>query len=277
MLSLGMAYFFWGLNILLNAGVDNIMGMALLVLGGISPTVAAMILISRKSKKERSIFFNKLVLFKSIKFQYWLFIILLPLVILFTAIGSTLFLTNSASVVTAKTFQPFLNIVPFAITVLIMGPVPEEIGWRGYLLGALETKFSLLKASLLLAAVWSLWHLPLFFIKDYPLSQMLNQPVSMIAYFILLFPKSIVYSWLFIKTGRSIAAAILFHFFINFYGMIWETSVATQYAELVVWTVLAVLIILKIFCHKGSKAQRIAKFFLPQGSLRKPQSSQGSS
>ena len=36
----------------------------------------------------------------------------------------------------------------------------EEIGWRGYILPRLQTKFNALTASLILGLIWSFWHLP---------------------------------------------------------------------------------------------------------------------
>ena len=41
----------------------------------------------------------------------------------------------------------------------------EELGWRGYVLDRLQEKRSALVSSLILGVVWSLWHLPLFFVQ----------------------------------------------------------------------------------------------------------------
>jgi len=51
----------------------------------------------------------------------------------------------------------------FLLMTLLYGPLPEELGWRGYGLDALRTSMNLLEASLVLAAFWGLWHLPLHF------------------------------------------------------------------------------------------------------------------
>jgi CAAX protease family protein len=59
-----------------------------------------------------------------------------------------------------------LTIVPFALGVFVHGPFPAELGWRGYVLDRLQSRWNVVVSSLILGAIWALWHLPLFFIKD---------------------------------------------------------------------------------------------------------------
>ena len=47
---------------------------------------------------------------------------------------------------------------------LCFGGGLEEGGWRGYLLPALQTKMPFLLSSIITSVIWSLWHLPYFFI-----------------------------------------------------------------------------------------------------------------
>lgn len=53
----------------------------------------------------------------------------------------------------------------FAGFVLVLGPVPEEIGWRGYALDRLQNRWSALGASLGPRRGWAAWHIPLFFME----------------------------------------------------------------------------------------------------------------
>lgn len=50
---------------------------------------------------------------------------------------------------------------------IAIGCIGEELGWRGFLLPGLLCRFSPLKSSLILGAIWELWHLPLRFLMLY--------------------------------------------------------------------------------------------------------------
>jgi membrane protease YdiL (CAAX protease family) len=50
------------------------------------------------------------------------------------------------------------------IPMMIIGGGLEEIGWRGILQPYLETFFSFSKSTIIVAIIWAIWHLPLWFI-----------------------------------------------------------------------------------------------------------------
>lgn len=53
-----------------------------------------------------------------------------------------------------------------ALQVALLGPISEELGWRGYAIDALQARWSALVSSLVVGFFWSVWHWPLFFIRD---------------------------------------------------------------------------------------------------------------
>jgi uncharacterized protein len=55
------------------------------------------------------------------------------------------------------------SVTVYNYSTLLAGPLFEEPGWRGFALPRLEAYFGPVRASLLLAVLWTGWHLPLFF------------------------------------------------------------------------------------------------------------------
>jgi uncharacterized protein len=49
---------------------------------------------------------------------------------------------------------------------MLVGVFGEEAGWRGYALPRLQQRLGPLRATLVLATLWALWHTPLFLLLD---------------------------------------------------------------------------------------------------------------
>ncbi len=94
---------------------------------------------------------------------------------------------------------------PQHIAAMIVVPIGEEIGWRGFALPRLNARYGLTRASLLLGVGWALWHIPLFLLQGFPASPMFA--LSLLFFL----PGSVLFSWLFSRTGGSLPLAILLH------------------------------------------------------------------
>jgi membrane protease YdiL (CAAX protease family) len=111
---------------------------------------------------------------------------------------------------------PFLLTIPATIIFfLFFGPVPEEMGWRGYALDRLQEKRGPWAGSLLLGLIWGLWHLPLFFMGGSFQNTLSFGTVGFWLFFAAVMAVSLIMTWIYNHTGRSILAAILFHFACN--------------------------------------------------------------
>ena len=125
--------------------------------------------------------------------------------------------------------------------VLLLGPLPEEIGWRGYLLDRLQLRFSALGASLLLGAAWFAWHGPLFFVTGY-YARAGGAPDSL-QFGVMILLGAVLYTWIYNHTGRSVLAAILFHFSGNVSGELLDAPDAVYTYEAYLTAVLVVVVL----------------------------------
>lgn len=192
-----------------------------ILLGGMGPFIAAMTLTIRKQGKQ-----GLIVLWKSgwnvkIGWQWLLFIIV------FIPLTRILSLSIAGSGVSFDAFnQPLTLVIGAVFLYLLGGPLTEEYGWRGYALPRLLEKFSSVNATIILGLFWLFWHLPLFFIPG--TSQQTFIPFMPFA--LNLMAIAIIMTWLFIKTGGSVFAAIAFHFFVN-----WTPSVIVSQSGEISW------------------------------------------
>jgi membrane protease YdiL (CAAX protease family) len=93
----------------------------------------------------------------------------------------------------------------------------EEVGWRGYALPALQARYGALLSSVILGALWTLWHLPLFFNPDLHYSDL--PFILQVAFQI---PVAILFTWVFNSTGGSVLMAILMHAVLNASSRLWS-------------------------------------------------------
>ena len=94
------------------------------------------------------------------------------------------------------------------LPLLILGPLSEEIGWRGYALERLQTRWNALTSSLMVGLVWGLWHLPLFFMVGTSQHEL---GIPFIGFLVGMMANSIFYTWLYDNTKQSLWSAILLH------------------------------------------------------------------
>ena len=97
------------------------------------------------------------------------------------------------------------------------GPLGEELGWRGYALPRLLMKWNALTSSILVGFVWTLWHVPAFFLAD-----VMGQSFSGFGWWALdTFAFTIIITWLFLRANDNVlVAGLIPHFVINGMGAV---------------------------------------------------------
>ena len=184
--------------------------------------------------------FSRIVRWR-IGFHWYAFVLILPAVL---CVLAALLVTQFAGAVADFTKLPAWQdgIERFIFILLFIG-LGEEPGWRGYALERLQEKYSTVKSSLFLGAVWTLWHLPL----------MRNEfaPSIIPAFVVSVFAATFVLTWLYNSTGRSILIAMLFHASVNTIGagtifQLFNGVDTTKfwYVYTALWTVVAAILTL---------------------------------
>jgi membrane protease YdiL (CAAX protease family) len=115
----------------------------------------------------------------------------------------------------------WLSYVAWYGVYLVGGPLGEEPGWRGFALPRLEGRAGPLVGTLLLGALWSGWHLPLFFISgtdQYAIasgSGVLGHLGGFGLFAIWVTALAVILTWVFNNTRGSLLLAMLLHTSIN--------------------------------------------------------------
>ncbi|WMJ22386.1 type II CAAX endopeptidase family protein [Paludicola sp. MB14-C6] len=129
------------------------LAMVLFVLGGISPAICEIILQKKNNTEQEFKSFMKNIM--TLKHSPTLYIY---------AIGGALFIFAIPFLFGQITMKQPLYIGFLMIFPMIIGGGIEEIGWRGLLQPQLEKKLSHFLSTIIVAAIWAVWHIPLWFI-----------------------------------------------------------------------------------------------------------------
>jgi len=143
----------------------------------------------------------------------------------------------------AEGFSFAVGAVP-TLLLLLLAATFEELGWRGYAFDALQQRFRMPVAMVLFGVLWSLWHLPLILVEgSYQHGLVAESPLYALNFFVSIVPMGVIISWVCLRHGKSVLAAILFHFVINLSQEALDISQATKCAQTVVLTAVALVVL----------------------------------
>jgi len=138
-------------------------------------------------------------------------------------------------------YLPYLGIGTWILWILNSG-IGEETGWRGFALPRLQKKYSALKATLILASGWIIWHFPFFFyLESYREMGLPMFPVFAIG----VAAGAVVFTWLYNSSQGSVLMVILWHGSFNFITATQAgkgTAAAIVTALVMVWAVVVIIV-----------------------------------
>lgn len=136
----------------------------------------------------------------------WWMLALLPMFLFllatFVAGAGSSFSLSAQSVSTAL----FSLEAGLLVTFFLRGPMGEELGLRGFALPRLQQRMSAFKASMVIGALWALWHLPVLIDRGI---------VSIILFLLLAFTLSFLFTLMFNGSAGSLLPGLVFHAFQN--------------------------------------------------------------
>ena len=139
----------------------------------------------------------------------------------------------------------FLTQLGSFLPLLILGPLSEEIGWRGYALPRLQKRWNALTSSVIIGVIWGLWHLPLFMMVGTSQHEL---GVPFIGFLVGFMANSILYTWLYNNTKQSIWSAILLHWLYTYAVVVGFTGVTRSplynWLEFLPYVTMAAIVVL---------------------------------
>ncbi len=219
-MTIAWSNFIW-LYILPSFNISATSGTNWFWLGECAPGLSALLLtwIDERSKGVRELL-KTITIWRVNPFYYYLILVLLPFFYC-AAIGITAL--QGAYIPSIQSLYPKIYSGWFGVKFYRLSMIPlftilyifcEELGWRGYALPKLMQRYDAFTASIIIGVVWSLFHIPLM-----KYSVLVAHPSFFLLYTFSTVTGSLFYSWLYLKTNRSLLLVGLLHALSDFYGL----------------------------------------------------------
>lgn len=226
--------------------VSEDVGAGLMVIGLIAPAVVStlFVLFSGSDVLKRDLI-NKIIGFYKVKWLNVLLAIIVFAVVVVCSILLSLAFGQSLDQFSFTEDFSFTGVgVGSALITITLASIIEEVGWKGYCEDSIGNYMNWFWESMIFGALWSLWHLPLIFIRGTYQAGLMVNPLYVVNFFVSGIPLGFIITWVYLVSDRSILACMVFHLFVNFMQEKIAMTPETKCVETVVVTLAAGLIVL---------------------------------
>lgn len=189
-------------------------GAILFLVGGFGPTVTGWWMLRRSGRRDT---LRRLIDPRPIAGRIWLVALLgYPLVFA---------LSSALTVVAGGAWPSFEGAAGWVsgpgalagglLLVALLGPISEEVGWRGFAQDRLGATLGPLSGTLVLGVVWWAWHLPLFWMPSTLHGSQGLLSAFAVGYLFTVLGYAVFLAWIHHRTGGAILAAVTTHVSIN--------------------------------------------------------------
>ncbi|HEY5722993.1 MAG TPA: CPBP family intramembrane glutamic endopeptidase [Allosphingosinicella sp.] len=176
-----------------------------------------------------------------IRAHWTTYAIALLLPILLAVASVAIMIAQGANFPIGQAQARWTDLVDAFLIMFLFVALGEEPGWRGWLMPRLQAHLSPLKASLALAPVWALWHLPMLG-EELPFDQLIPFLISLTA-------ASIVLTWLTLRTRGGVLPAMICHATVNAIGGSYlftffsgADTTSLRWINAILWALAAILV-----------------------------------
>lgn len=134
--------------------------------------------------------------------------------------------------------------VPFSLVFFVIVVWIEEPFWRGIALDGFRGAWA--KASLVIGAAWSVWHMPLFLVEGTWQADLGFGGLDFWTFSVAIFGLSVILTWLVAGSGGSVLIAMLAHLLINANGEFFPDDTTIRVLEAVVILVAAAIVFMRL-------------------------------
>lgn len=237
----------WGAAALSGQSIASPLAQALIGIGGLGPAIAGIALAHRAGGDFWRDYWQRLTQLKRIRPAWWCVILLLAPGLATLAAGLDRLLGGpglALEIDVARSSAGLFALASLALFTFFFGPLPEELGWRGYVLDRLLARHRPLIASLILGGLWALWHAPLFFVADSYQSRLGASAWGVGSFAAAILAQTVLMTWVHLNTQRSTLAAVLFHYAVNLTGELLALSPRGEACYTTLWLLMASVVIL---------------------------------
>jgi len=170
-----------------------------MVVGNALPGLLALIWAAVQGRQQLRELLSSLFAWRT-KFRWYALAVALP---------SFVFVLSACAVLAlfpGKTGHLSALVLVNTLLALPTGPVCEEIAWRAFALRKLEHSYSRLSSALIIGVYWAVWHVPMWL-----LTLKLLTATQLVIMFLNLIFWSIIFAFLYERSGRSLPVTILLH------------------------------------------------------------------
>jgi uncharacterized protein len=254
-LTFAISWAIWLAMVAGSVSIETTPGLVLNVMATAGPSIAALILAIAMGRGELRRLLDGFSPGRVAAARWALVALILPLAMIAVAIAFSVGVFGAAVPVVTIAVVTAL-VVEFVRVLFLGGPLEEELGWRGFALPRLQATRSAFSASVLLGAVWGVWHIPLYFVSgtgQQETAVSAGPEFAIGAFVVWTIGLSILFTWLFNRTRGSLIVVMLFHAAVNLGaflpGAVGSTGAASFLYALVTWIV--ALIVAARFGHEN--------------------------